>query len=189
MPQPTSATLGTFPWPCNPMKKGAHSNTASPTPSSIARPLYLDSCPSLFLIHPLCSNSTMSMSDSESWDEFGDEEEVPLSQSTGRKAKHSSEYRIKGALKVPHLVSYTAQSLFGVPHPSFFYAVSRTDNLFVLRTDAFRRHRPQRRVPTRFVLHPRRDSVVLTYFLCRCGVARLETNGYVTVLVRLSPEF
>lgn len=53
------------------------------------------------------------MSDHESWDDFSDEEEVPLSQNAHKKSKDPSEYRIKGALKVPHLVSYTAQSLFG----------------------------------------------------------------------------
>ncbi|KAJ3488586.1 hypothetical protein NLI96_g2734 [Meripilus lineatus] len=54
------------------------------------------------------------MSDHESWDDFSDEEEVPLSQNAHKKSKDPSEYRIKGALKVPHLVSYTAQSLFGL---------------------------------------------------------------------------
>ena len=60
---------------------------------------------------PQASDSVMS--DHESWDDFSDEEEVPLSQNAHRKSKDPSEYRIKGALKVPHLVSYTAQSLFG----------------------------------------------------------------------------
>lgn len=56
------------------------------------------------------------MSDSDySLDNFEDEEDVPLSQS--KKPRDGSDYRIKGALKVPHIVSYTAQSLFGAYYP------------------------------------------------------------------------